>query len=146
MRQEKSSGAVIYYSDGGKIYFLLLKYPTYWGFAKGWIEENESEEQAAIREIKEETSLQVSLIPGFRYEQKWFFRMNGETIKKEASFFLAKVTWEEAGKTKISKEHDDFSWLEYDSAIKKMRVKDNKLMLASALKFIQEYEMQKKLI
>ena len=146
MKQEKSAGAVIFYEDGNKIYFLLLKYPTYWGFAKGWLEENETEEEAAIREIEEEAGIKVKLIPGFRHEQKWFFRMNGELIHKEAAFFLAEVSNEQAGNVKISKEHDDFKWLEYDEAIKIMKVKANKEMLTSALKFIQEYKKQRSLV
>ena len=144
-KQEKSAGAVVYCIDCGKPMFLLLKYPTYWGYAKGWIEQGETEEQAAIREINEETGLKVSLIPGFKYEQRWFFKHEGELIHKEASYFLAQVTREEADKVKISDEHDDFAWLDFESAMKKMRVKHNKEMLASSLKFIQEYNRQKKL-
>lgn len=145
MKYEKSAGAVIYYEDSGKIYFLLLKYPSYWGYAKGWIEAGESEEQAAVREIEEEAGLKVSLIPGFKHGQRWFFRHEGELIYKEAVFFLAQVTREEAGKVKISSEHDDFKWLCYEDAVKIMKVKDNKEMLASALRFIQETRKQKKL-
>lgn len=145
MKREKSAGAVIYCNDDGKISFLLLKYPSYWGFAKGWIEEGESEEEAAKREIFEEAGLKASFIDGFRYEQKWFFKMNGELIYKEAVFFLAKVSSSEAGNVKISNEHEDFAWLSYELALKKMRVKQNKMMLKSALEFIEKYERQKKL-
>ncbi|MBU3913126.1 MAG: NUDIX domain-containing protein [Nanoarchaeota archaeon] len=145
MKQEKSAGAVIYYADSGKVHFLLLKYPTYWGFAKGWVEESESEEQAAIREIREETGLNAELISGFRHEQRWFFRHEGNLINKHAIFFLVRVSKEDAEKVKISNEHEDFAWLCYEEAIKKMRVKQNKEMLASALEFIREIEKQKKL-
>lgn len=146
MKQEKSAGAVIFYESNNKIYFLLLKYPTYWGFAKGWLEENETEEEAAIREIEEETGLKVDLVSGFRHEQKWFFKHEGELIHKEAVFFLAEVSKERAESVKISKEHDDFKWLDYDEAMKIMKIKANKEMLASALKFIQEYKKQRRLI
>lgn len=145
MENEKSAGAVVYYTDSGKIYFLLLKYPSYWGFAKGWVEEGESEEQAAIREVREETNLGVSLIPGFRHEQKWFFKHDGDLIHKEAVFFLAEIKKEEAMNVKISDEHEDFAWLGYEDAIKIMKVKDNKKMLESALNFILEYRKQKRL-
>jgi len=146
MEQSKSAGAVIYYNDSGKIYFLLLKYPTYWGFAKGWIEENESEEQTAVREIEEETGLKdVKIIPGFRHEQRWMFRFEGRMINRYAAYFLVKVSKDDAGKTKISDEHEDFAWLVYEDAIKKMRVKQNKEMLANALEFVKNIEKQKKL-
>jgi len=144
MKNEKSAGAVIYYSDS-EPKFLLLKYPTYWGFAKGWIEQGESEEQAAIREIKEETTLEVSFIHGFKHEQKWFFRMKGELINKEAVFFLARVSQEEAGKVKISDEHDDFKWAILEEAFKLMRIKSNREMLEKAHNFILKHEKQKRL-
>lgn len=145
MKNEKSAGAVIYYEDSGKIYFLLLKYPTYWGICKGWIEENETEEQAALREIGEETGLKVSLIPGFRHEQKWFFRFEGQLIHKEAVYFLARVSLDESTKVKISNEHEDFSWKTYEESLKIMKVKQNKEMLAHALDFISENGKQKRL-
>jgi len=146
MEQSKSAGAVMYYSDSGKVYFLLLKYPTYWGFAKGWIEENESEEQAAVREIGEETGLKdVKIIPGFRHEQRWMFRFEGRMINRYAAYFLVKVSKEEAVRTKISDEHEDFAWLVYEDAIKKMRVKQNREMLANALEFVKNMDKQKKL-
>jgi len=123
-----------------------LTYPTYWGFAKGWIEEGESEEQTAKREISEEAGLNVTFLPGFRQEQKWLFKFNNEWINKYAVFFLAKISKEEAGKVKISDEHEDFAWLEYSEAVKTCRVKANKMMLASALEFIKKYEGQKRLV
>jgi len=146
MEQSKSAGAVIYYLDSEKVYFLLLKYPTYWGFAKGWVEENESEEETAVREIEEETGLKnAQIIPGFRHEQRWMFKLEGNMINRHAIFFLVRVSKDDAEKVRISDEHDDFAWLSYEDAIKKMRVKQNKEMLASALEFIKNIEKQKRL-
>jgi len=146
MEQSKSAGAVIYYLDSGKVYFLLLKYPTYWGFAKGWIEKNETEEQTAVREIGEETGLEnVKIIPGFRHEQRWMFRFEGKMIGRYAAYFLVRVSKEDAAKTNISDEHDEFAWLSYEEAIKKIKVKQNKEMLAIALEFVKDIEKQKRL-
>jgi len=144
VKQEKSAGAVIYYLDS-EPKFLLLKYPTYWGFAKGWLEQEESEKEAAIREIEEETGLKVEIIPGFSYHQKWFFKLKNELINKEATFFLAKISKEEAEKVKISEEHEDFKFLSYKDALKISKIKANKEMLKAAYDFIQEYEKQKRL-
>lgn len=148
MEEKKSAGIILYYFDDKEKepYFLLLKYPTYWGFAKGMIEKDETEEIAAVREVKEETNLNVEIIPGFKFSQDWFFKMNNETIKKHAIFFLGKVNREEAKNVKISDEHEDFAWLTYQDALKKMKIKNNKEMLTSAREFILDFEKQKKLI
>ena len=122
MKQEKSAGAVIFQIVDNEPLFLLLKYPRYWGFAKGWIESGETEQEAAIREIAEETSLNVSLIPGFKYEQKWMFKFNNEMISKRAVFFLAQVHNPEV---KISDELEDFVWKNYEDALKILKIKNN---------------------
>ena len=67
------------------IKFLLLKYPSYWGYVKGIIEDNEDEQEAAIRELEEEVGIsKIEIIPGFEEKQEWFFKFDGKTIKKQA--------------------------------------------------------------
>lgn len=144
MKLEKSAGAVIFQIKDNEPLFLLLKYPRYWGFAKGWIEQGESEEQAARREIEEETGLKdVKIIPRFKFEQKWMFKFNNELIKKQAVFFLAQVP--NKAEVKISEEHEDFKWASYSDALKLCRIKNNKEMLTQAYNFILKSEQQKTL-
>jgi len=146
MKLQKSSGVIVYYLSGGKPVFLMLKYPSYWGFSKGLIEPGEDEKQAAIRELEEETGIKItSLIPGFEEKQNLFFKFKGEFIKKEVVLFLAKISEEQAKETKISWEHDAFSWLNLGDAISITRIKANKDLLKKTSDFILEFEKQKKL-
>ena len=145
-KKEKSAGAVIYYTEEKEPKFLLLKYKTYWGFAKGIIEAGESIEETVGREVKEETGLDnLKIMPGFRYVQTWFYRFEGGLVRKEAIFLLIKVTENEAENVKISFEHEDFRWLNYEDALNQMKIKNNKEMLKKAYDFIKEHEMQKRL-
>ena len=58
MKQEKSCGAIILRKQNKTIETLLVKHTKgHWAFAKGHVEENETEEETALREIKEETGL-----------------------------------------------------------------------------------------
>jgi len=144
---QKTAGLIIYYKDDEGIKFLLLKYPSYWGFVKGLIEKDENIKDAAKRELEEETGIKnFEIIPGFEHKQEWFFRLEGKTIKKEAIFFLAKTTKEEAEKVKISWEHEDFAWLLLKEAVDKTRVKPNKELLKKAYNFILEHDKQKRII
>ena len=146
-KTEKSAGAIIYYADEKGPKFLLLKYKTYWGFAKGIIEAEEGIEETMKREVKEETGLDnLEIIPGFRYVQRWFFRAEGRLVSKEAIFLLVKVTEEQASKVKISFEHEDFKWLSYEKALSYIKIKNNKEMIKSAYDFVKKYEEQKRLL
>lgn len=148
-KKENSAGAVIYYVDKEKIYFLLLQNTlkkTYFGFPKGHIEENEKIEECVKREIEEEVNLKdIKFIPGFKYEMNWFFKFENEIIRKNAVFLLVKVSKQEAGKVKINHENEAFFWLEYGDAVEKMKIKDNKELLVKAYNFVKNYEKQKKL-
>ena len=145
---KKSAGAVVFYLKNEEPIYLLLRNTlkkTFWAFPKGQIEKNESEEQAATREVKEETNLDIKIIPGFRQEQNWYYQLEGQTIKKNAVFFIAEVSEQEMRNTKISDEHEDFSWFNYEDAKKVSNIKSNREMLKLANDFVIEYKKQKKL-
>ena len=59
----------------------------HWGFPKGHVEEGETEEETAIREVKEETNCDVEIIPGYRdmitYSPK-------EGVMKDVVYFIGK--------------------------------------------------------
>lgn len=68
MKQEKSCGAVIYRLTGEYGEVLLIKHKNggHWAFPKGHVEPGETEEETALREIREETGLSVRLDTDFR--------------------------------------------------------------------------------
>lgn len=145
MKKERSAGAVIYYTHSGMIYFLLVK-STYWGFVKGWIEKDEEIIETIKREAKEEANLDnLEFAKGFEYKQHWTYRMNNEMISKDAIFYAAKVSKDDAAGVKISSEHNEFKWVTYDDALKLIKIKDNREMLKKAYEFIKEFERQKRL-
>lgn len=65
---EKSCGAVVYRKFHGNIEILLIKHVNsgHWSFPKGHMENGESEYETAMREIKEETGIDVILDATFR--------------------------------------------------------------------------------
>ena len=62
-KKEKSCGVVVF--DDNKV-LLVLHNNGHWGMPKGHVEENETEEETAIREVLEETNINTKIIPGFR--------------------------------------------------------------------------------
>ncbi len=87
---EKSCGAVVFYNGKSNTRILLVKNNNgrYWSFPKGHIEIGETEEETAIREIKEETSLDVEIKEGFREVSDY---CPFGKIRKHVVFFLAQA-------------------------------------------------------
>lgn len=90
MKLEKSCGSVIYIKEENKIKYLLLQnlYGSQWGFAKGHMEEGETEEETAKREVLEEAGIKIKFFNGFRQEISYTIRGD---IFKVAVFFLGET-------------------------------------------------------
>jgi bis(5'-nucleosidyl)-tetraphosphatase len=129
MRREFSAGAVVYYKDhkGDSITYLILCYGrSHWDFPKGKLEPGETNEDAAVREVQEETGLSVQLDPGFQHELFYRFRSReGELVNKQVTFFTAQAT---SQKVTLSEEHCDYRWLAYEEA-RKLLTYDNAVKL-----------------
>jgi len=139
---EKSAGAIIFFKEDKKIYYLVLLYPSgssdpikeYWGFPKGGIEKKETAYMAAKREIEEETGLKdIEFISGFKEEEEYFFSRKGEKVFKKVIFFLAEAKTKEI---ELSSEHLDFKWLDFENALNKLSFKNAKKILIKANSFI----------
>lgn len=134
--REISAGAVVFRKEDGKIKFLLLKYPSYWGFVKGNIEQNESVKETVLRELEEETGIKDGvLIEGFKEENKYTYRREGKLVFKIVIFLLLETNTKEI---KISFEHEDFKWCDYEEALEIVGYKNSKDLLEKAMEFINK--------
>ena len=56
-------------------YDLILlrhRFGGHWSFPKGHVEQGENEQQTAMREVKEETGVSITLLDGFRESVEYF--------------------------------------------------------------------------
>lgn len=88
-RDETSAGGVVFRLDGREPLVLLIR-DSYqnWGFPKGHVEDGEQPEQAAVREVSEETGLGELTVRGSIDTINWFFRFRGQLIHKYCHFYL----------------------------------------------------------
>jgi len=131
-----SSGIVVYFKKKTKIEYLLLHYESgHWGFTKGKIEKGENKVQAAIRELKEETCLNVILHKNFEKSFTYIFTdKSGKLVKKRAYFFIGESITK---KVTLSFEHIGFDWLEFESAHEKLTYDNTRQLLKSVDEFLK---------
>lgn len=130
---EVSAGCVLVYRSSLGERFLLLRYPHgHWDFVKGHIERGESQRQALLREITEETGIPSSALsvePNFRKSIFYFYRAkgseyakriqkgNGLFVFKRVIYFVVETT---QSSVSISHEHIDSVWLPYEEALARL--------------------------
>lgn len=134
MLEERSAGAAIFSED---MQFLLLKYGVgHWDFVKGNIEEGETETETVLREVEEETSIprsKIELDPSFRAHVEYFYRRSRNLVHKEVVYYLAKSFSKDV---KVSFEHQDYTWLDYENALEKISYDNSKMILEKAYRFL----------
>lgn len=126
MINEKSAGCIIIENE--KI--LLVKQTSgNWGFPKGHLEKGESETKAAIRETKEETNLDVTIL-----DENKRYSIEYDTNKgthKEAVYFLAKKTSNNI--TRQESEITEIKWFNFEEAIETISFENAKELLKKVL-------------
>ncbi len=84
-----SAGGIVVKAIDGKPHVLLTQHSKHkgWGFPKGHIEKGEKPEDAAVREVEEETGIKGG-VRGRAGDVQYFFVQNGSRIDKTVTFFL----------------------------------------------------------
>lgn len=141
MHFEYSAGSMVFRREDSRILFLfLVREDGALDIPKGHIEKGESALQAAIRETKEETGIDITPDRFFKRIKKYFFYEGKEKIMKTLTVFLSEV---HTSKVSISFEHKGYKWLTYEEAMKQLSYKDTKEVLTDAKEYAERlWEMQ----
>lgn len=133
MIKEKSCGAVVYKYDNGKLSVLIEKMKKgHYSIPKGHVENDETEVQTALREIKEETNLDVEIDTGFRRVIS-YSPYNG--CIKDVVFFTARCISDEMINQEC--EVSQLMWLSPAKAIDILTHDSDKETLAKAVEYIE---------
>ncbi len=133
MITETSCGALVVRNMENELNILLIKNRggNYWGFPKGHNENGETLEETALREISEETGLEIELKEGFKGNTS-YRKENGNT--KNVTYFIAEPLSKDIN---IQEEEiADYIWLPYRKCMEKLTYERDKDILKQAEKYI----------
>ncbi|MFA7192419.1 MAG: transcription antitermination factor NusB [Candidatus Paceibacterota bacterium] len=126
---EKKAGAVVYARHDGKIHFAFVHDVFgYWTLSKGGIEDGENEEQGAIREIKEEMDLDITIKEMLGRNEYIASHPEKGKIRKQVVFFLAESAYTEITLEKGTGGLDDARWFPIEE-IAGLRIYENMVPL-----------------
>lgn len=120
-----SCGGVVYREKDRK-YLLLFRgerfgrYGNTWHLPKGTLSSEETMENCALREIKEESGCEVEII-GYlgTIHDAWHSDEEDKDVDKTTHYFLASLLTES---DKMDDEHDQVQWLRADEAREKLKL------------------------
>ncbi len=133
MNYEKSCGGIVYRKFHGNTEILLIKHikSGYWSFPKGHVEPGETEEQTAIREIKEETDIDAVIEGDFREIVTYSPRKDS---RKDVVYFVARA--KNYNFRPQPAEISDIRWVEIGQAHNLLAYDNDKLIVNKARGFI----------
>lgn len=126
MKYEKSCGAIVV--EDGKV--LLVKHNAgHWDFPKGHVEEGETEFETAIREVKEETNIDIKIEKENRYISEYSPK---EYVMKTVIYFIGEKV---GGEDKPQMEEvSDVEWIDVYKAVERITHQRSKEIMMQVIK------------
>ena len=138
-KREISAGGVVYQRNGDEIEVVLASRRTRrgqlaWGLAKGGIEDDETMEEAAIREVREETGLLAEIEESLG-ETRYFYVWEDVRIRKTVHFFLMRHTGGNVDDR--DDEMEEIRWFPLERALKRAAYRGERDVLKRAAEFLR---------
>ncbi len=138
-RTEVSAGGVVYRRQDGVVEVILAARRTRrgdlaWGLAKGGIEAEESPEQAAVREVREETGIEAEIEASLG-ETRYFYVWEDVRIRKTVHFFLMRATGGDPNDR--DDEMEDVKWFPLERALKRAAYRGERDILGRAAEHLR---------
>jgi 8-oxo-dGTP pyrophosphatase MutT (NUDIX family) len=133
-RTEVSAGGVVYRRGDAGVEVALAARRTRrgqlaWGLPKGAIETGEEMEDAAMREVREETGLEAEIESSLG-DIRYFYVWEGTRIRKTVHFFLMRATGGDV--SQHDREMEDVKWFPLGAAVRKAAFRGEREVLERA--------------
>ncbi len=138
---ERSAGGVVARRIEGSVHFLLIRDPYgRWGLPKGHLEGEESAEEAAAREVREETGLDEIVLGPPLGTIDWYFSLRGEVIHKFCDYFLM-TSNEGVPAPEVEEGITECVWLPVEEAIQTVEYDNARQVVRKAAEALESDEV-----
>lgn len=130
-----SAGGVAFRQTNGQteVALILVGHRKRWQLPKGTVTKHEKNEQAALREVREEAGIETKLLEPLDRIEYWFYASNdGQRTRfhKYVYFFL--MQYISGDVSEHDHEVDEARWVEIDHAIEMLRFDSEKELVRKA--------------
>jgi 8-oxo-dGTP diphosphatase len=139
-RNELSAGGVVFRraddSTNGSVQVLICKAASYhkWVLPKGLIDKDESFEQAALREVREEVGVTAHIVAPLGEPEKYIYSLHGMRIFKTVHYFL--MEYDSGDESQHDHEMEEVRWVSLDEAINLVAYEGAKQILRAAAAYL----------
>lgn len=132
-----SAGGVVARKVGDRVQVALVgdSRRDAWYLPKGGLDKGETLEQAALREVTEETGLEVRMIRPIRAIEYWFF-VRGARVHKKVHYFLMEPVGGDFSRR--DRENDRAGWFDLDDALTVMSYENEAEVVREAAATLQK--------
>lgn len=135
------------FSAGGLVFRILdrraeivlvsVKGGTIWTLPKGLVDEGESVEETALREVREETGLNARIIGEIKKVRYWYYMRSENTkCRKTVTFFL--MEYIDGDVSDHDSEVEDAAWVALDDAGSRLTYPGDREVVRLASEMIRE--------
>jgi 8-oxo-dGTP pyrophosphatase MutT (NUDIX family) len=137
-RTEISAGGVVYRRVHDEVEICLAARRTRrgdlaWGLPKGLIEPEEAPEEAALREVAEETGLQAEIEQDLG-TVRYFYVWEGVRVRKQVRFYLMRATGGDV--SNHDDEMEDVHWFPARRAVKRTSFRGERELVERAVELL----------
>jgi len=119
-------------TEGGDRFLLVQHRAGHWGFPKGHAHPTETAQEAACRELTEETGIsQYRLLSSPPLVEQYSFREGTQMIRKTVTYYLAQVSDD---RVKIQLEEiRSYAWLFADQVLERLTYDTTRMLFRQAI-------------